>query len=624
MIWDFGPLDGRGLAWEKFEFNAYIEALIWASSIILSTVFCYKKSDVIKNISRVLPILGITSVLAAYVTIDPQSNINVQGEYKSTQESFAFHKTNNTLVIVLDTFQSDAFQEVVEKYPEEITFLDGFSFFPDTIAGYPTTKHSIPLILTGSFYKNDFPHSKEARNEFLSDSIIDHYKNARFGTIGIFNFHKEVLDLHGKQISFPPEISDFKYFGFSGQQMRAIDIGLFRASPIVFKKHIYDEGRWFLEKYRKDEAAPPAPHGNDWRFANAFIDYANTNSKNNGEFKFIHLAGAHYPLSLDENYNHIKDIENTREAYINQTRGVLKLTRSLIEKLEELDVYKNSEILIISDHGAHNVSPKDIIDNAATLEVPFDHVGAARPLFLYKKAGATGPLSVDNTPMHLAYAHCLLSKSKRKNCEDYDSALSGSQIIRLHYRYEWAHEFWFKNYSPPMRLYEISGDSREKSSWKNTMIEYDSGKAHSVNKISIGDTIDFGKSGHSGNFIVSGWSNQEEEHRWTEGAEAVLRLRVENPPLAESYLRIAGSGFSPNGKNEPQNVTIEVNGNRIKQWSVLNFESIKIRVPSQSFNDKDLTIKFKIASPTSPCELGLSNDCRKLGFSLTTLGLSGS
>lgn len=484
LVWDFGPLDGRGLEWWKFATMENIELAVWGALIPMVVFFSYKNDHFLRYLTIGLPLLGLASMGATYATSYASEESKAKGEYKTIDGSLAFHKQNNTLVIILDSYQSDAFKEILDKHPHEAEFLEGFHFFPDTVAGYATTKHSIPLILTGKFYKNDFPWTKRTRADFFSESLAYRFEREGFGVTGTFS--REFINTIGRQAIFPPWLSDFKYFGFSGAQIRALDIGIFRAAPIVIKKDIYDEGRWFLSKFRTDKGAPPEPHGSDWRFVNAFKAHANTTSEKAGEFKFIHLIGAHYPLSINENYEYVRNIEDTRAGYVNQARGALKLTRDLIGKLKELGIYEDAEILIAADHGSHNKKPIDMKGAESDVVVPVEHLGAARPLFLYKAAGAKGSLKIDNTPMHLAYIPCLLEKSTTSSCQDYKKAVSGQLVVRNHYRYDWSHEFWFKDFSPTMTLYEVRGDSRNYTSWKNTGRTFSEVKGNTLKKYALG------------------------------------------------------------------------------------------------------------------------------------------
>lgn len=622
LVWSFGPLDGRGLMWENFSNESDIEKAIWIILIPMIVFFCFKKKTFVRLLIVAIPLLGFSSMAVTYFTPSVTINSPLAGKFKTIQETFTFHKHNNTIVLVLDTYQSDAFQEILDRYPDETDFLDGFQFFPDAVAGYPTTKYSIPSILTGKLYKNEFPYITVNQIKFYENWIGKYFQEKNYGVTGDFGYINTGSDV---EVFSSPAIRVFQLFGLTAGQISFFERGFFRAAPIVIKARIYDQGQWTFSKFlfglvNKD--APPEPHFGDWLFARAFKAQANNSSDNAGEFKFFHLMGAHDPLSLNENYQYIENIENTREGYLNQARGVLKLTRGLIEKLKELDIYDNAEILIVADHGA-KLKPIDMQGNESDFEIPVVHIGSARPLFLYKKPNAARErLKINNIPMHLAYIPCLLSRSGTTGCDEYDKVMLGESVIRHHYHYSWDDNFWFTDFAPSMRLYEVNGDSRNFSSWKNSSRSFAEGKEFITNGYSVGEMIDFGKSGRSNEYIVNGWSSQEAAYRWTEGNRAKLRFRLKDMPSRNLQLQATICGFSPDGES-PQNISIQANGIPVGSWDILGKQTINAMIPRVAFKSGELTLYFMIEKPTSPYELDQSSDTRKLGlclFNITLLG----
>ena len=63
-----------------------------------------------------------------------------------------FPRNSNTLVIVLDAIQNANTFEFIESRPEIKRALDGFVFFHDVIAGFPTTEIGLPNILSATPY----------------------------------------------------------------------------------------------------------------------------------------------------------------------------------------------------------------------------------------------------------------------------------------------------------------------------------------------------------------------------------------------------------------------------------------------------------------------------------------
>lgn len=632
LVWDFGPLDGRGLLWESFQAQSIIEATIWMIGIALAIILSRKRHVLTLHLATVVLVLGSGSLISAYATVEINEKSKGQGAtgsqriaFISEQDAFRFHPNTNTIILVLDTFQSDAFNEIATRYPAEVEFLRGFQFFPDAVAGYPTTKHSIPLILTGNFYTNQEPHTEKYLAKLLNSSLTLNYQDAGYRTAMFApTISKSISHLHTKPILITPAITNFNYLGLSRNDLKLIDVGLFRASPIFLKKLIYDEGRWALTEASARQHSPhqaPSWQGDDWRIAQSFLKYARIDPADSGAFTFIHLMGAHAPISIDENYRYTPNLSDTRDNYVNQARGVLKLTKQLIEKLETLDVYKDAEIIIIGDHGAHNKAPADMLDSEFEFDYSPSIIGAARPIFLYKRTGETTPLTINSTPVHLADIACLL----KPGCQSHIKTGEPPPKVRQHYRYEWRHEFWFRDYSPPMTLYEVIGDARKYSDWRNTGRIFSDGSESTdrFKRYAANEVIDFSQSGNTEQFIFKGISAQEPGHRWSDGDILATTLHIDREIKAPAWLNVRGAGFSPDGGASPQRVQIAVNGQPLGVWDFPPTDTdIKVALPADALDLGVIRLKFIFEKPTAPCAISESADCRKLGVAFKQLSIT--
>ena len=86
----------------------------------------------------------------------------------------------------------------------------------------------------------------------------------------------------------------------------------------------------------------------DWRIDNNYKNINNENLKivNNKQFKFIHTEGAHSPFDLNKNLNRISN-----GTYKEKVEANFKIIESYLNKLKENNVYDNSIIIILADHG---------------------------------------------------------------------------------------------------------------------------------------------------------------------------------------------------------------------------------------------------------------------------------
>jgi hypothetical protein len=148
-----------------------------------------------------------------------------------------------------------------------------------------------------------------------------------------------------------------------------------------------------------------------------------------------------------------------------------------------------------------------------------------------------------------------------------------------------------------------------------------------VFEIRIPSSIDFSSGGNGANTLVSGWSSPEAWGIWSEGKESVLRFKVIQALRADLNVTLSGSPFeSPTGVQE---VEIVVNGQLVSKISTPSRSSktsFNFSVPKEliSRNDNRVELLIKVSNPTSPLELGISNDPRKLGFGLVSVSIKES
>ena len=96
--------------------------------------------------------------------MNPSGKVTLSGHDDETM--FEFSKEQNVIILVLDAFRSDIFQEIIDEDDEYREMFDGFTYYRNAAGGYPHTDASIPLILTGEYYDNSIPRSEFVRTAF--------------------------------------------------------------------------------------------------------------------------------------------------------------------------------------------------------------------------------------------------------------------------------------------------------------------------------------------------------------------------------------------------------------------------------------------------------------------------
>ncbi|MHB8138220.1 MAG: sulfatase-like hydrolase/transferase [Smithellaceae bacterium] len=626
LAWDFGPLDGRGINWTAWANHSYFEILLWAVIIALISYLAFRREKLFQGVTQGIIFLGILTLASSWWTSDYKPKREAGLEIESP---FLFHPVNNKIVIILDSFQSDIFGEIAKRWPEDISFLQGFTFYPNTLGGYPTTQAACPLILTGRFYKNDIPIMDWIEKNNIELNIADYLASRGYGVALVSGTEQTLSGIRSPKFN-EGVLGEPGLSGRIRSVLLVLDGGVFRTLPIAFKKSFYGEGRWFFARLIKAEKVPPGGHGNDLRFVQAFEANAGVDSDKDEVFRYYHLTGTHPPMQVNEKYEYVKNMSDTRESFMQQSRGVLGLLRRMLQRLKDLQIYKNAEVIVVGDHGSMLFRPEDMLKEQNVDEGPSDIVlASARPLFLYKPATATATasLSYSDAPMHLADVVCILSKNTFPDCVERLAALEKPDTRkRIYFYYNWneKYHFWDQKYMPPMTKYVVEGDVRDLTAWSNTYIEYSAGTSRRLPKAepySLNNVIDFSAAGKSGSYIRRGWSGQEPTHRWTEGARAVIKAELKKQPHNDLTLRLYANAFPSHGKG-PQTVGVVVNGKKVAEWQMLDLAWYEATIPAKLITDRLLNIVFEISNPTAPCTVSLSKDCRKLGMDVRKLIVS--
>jgi hypothetical protein len=128
--------------------------------------------------------------------------------------------------------------------------------------------------------------------------------------------------------------------------------------------------------------------------------------------------------------------------------------------------------------------------------------------------------------------------------------------------------------------------------------------------------------------LVSGWSDPEVTHRWSEGPSARVILALPEGPPRELRLIIDGEAFV-HWNHLIQPIELLINEQRV---DTLIYEELSngirtIAIPAPiAFRNGDLGVMhivFNFVSPTSPKASGVSADPRVLGLALKSLQLLG-
>jgi len=470
LVWDYGILDGREIIWSDYFLNGIIDSAIW---IAVLGVALFKAPSFYKHIALASVLLlvvqgGGLAVEMYQAPDEPEWKSYTIGYDDKTM--FEFSKEQNVIILVLDSFQSDVFQEIIDEDDEYREMFDGFTYYRNAASGYPRTYASVTLILTGEYYDNSIPIQDFIKNAFLNNSI------------------PRVLKENGYQVDLYPYYvktiypSDKIASNVGTQQRGKVDreINELKGAKELYKLMEFRHAPHFLKSYFYFMPFAGLGGNGDDHHDIVFHNTLKSNmvvSSAERVFKYYHLWGAHGPYTLNAQLQN-KDLPQNRSGCKEQAKASLNIAGELIEQLKKNDIYDDTLMIIVGDHGGTSWRGDLFIEPSnGKFKIPTVHdavVAQGTPLMLVKTFNSDGKLVISDAPVTLGdIPQTIVSELQLASEFPGMSVLSlneSDERKRKFFLHDWVEEYWgfSKAYLSPMTEYAINGHSWSTNSWEST------------------------------------------------------------------------------------------------------------------------------------------------------------
>lgn len=136
----------------------------------------------------------------------------------------------------------------------------------------------------------------------------------------------------------------------------------------------------------------------------------------------------------------------------------------------------------------------------------------------------------------------------------------------------------------------------------------------------IGETMSFGQDDARKNqaYKVHGWSHAESDFTWTEGSEAILKLKLSRKPKKDCTLCIDALPYLRRGHTF-QHVTVFANDIPVAEWHITQHGKFCATIPCAQLQSDDFVLRFVIPNSCSPRENEGAHDDRKLGMAVYSM-----
>jgi hypothetical protein len=487
LLWQYGLLNGSPIDWASHWTHGLIDASIWCL-VLAGALFGSRYVNPVAFWGSVALIVVQASGTALQASRSSDRWINHYSFDQSTR--FSFSRDRNVVILVLDTFQSDLFQELLDEDPGIAEWLSGFTYFRNATGGFPSTAPSIPLILTGRYYDNAVPFQDFVKSTFKSASLPQTLKAANYHVYynNLYYWPSLYADpsIASHVLEKTPRWHDAQSRRWASGLML---LGLFRSLPQAGKRVLEGAVARTTPSLAWDDAygeetLPMGPHARgdaraegDIAFFRAMTSLSSV-AMRTPAFKYYHLWGIHAPLLHDENLRPVT-VPYTRENAKRQAKGTFRLLKGYIETLTKLNIYDQSLLLIVADHGTEfqPFRPRLVeVDTRLRTGGSAPPVSTRNsfglPLVLVKPIAATGAMRVSDAPVSLGdiprtVTSALGMKSASPGESMFDPGLRPNRPRRV-LKYNAEHLHLTSRYFPPLTEYVVSGFSWFDESWQTT------------------------------------------------------------------------------------------------------------------------------------------------------------
>ena len=345
LVGNLPALNGDTINWNSYTKDMVISTIIFivitiVQLILIKKVKLDKTIKIDTFIMLAIFVMLLTSIFSALFKpgffrekiIATSTNININ----------SVSANKNFFIFLVDAVDSTDFANVVKSYPKYSSTFEDFTYFPDTVSGYTFTRDSIPFIFSGKWNENEVEFIDYCNDAFNNSSFLNKLKDENYN----MNFYEYQIHWSDRKIAefsnieiYNDEVDHVKYFKQLAKYI------LFKYLPFPLKEYSQIDTADF-DACRVDKEETYFEWDND-------VTYKNL--KNNplkviddDYFQFIHIEGGHTPFDNDEDVNIISEDEGTYEKKLAATLNIID---TFINRLKENDVYENSVIVIMADHG---------------------------------------------------------------------------------------------------------------------------------------------------------------------------------------------------------------------------------------------------------------------------------
>lgn len=445
-------MDGTVQTWGSTQ--KIVNGIVWLVIVALAVYVNYNarhRSICKKIVQGICVFICLMQVLSLIFMIITTEFPDEEDKFVLTTNSMLeLDKENNVIVFILDWFDRQIMDDILEQQPDFTKNLKDFTDYTNATSCYAYTAMSVPYLLTGVEWEYEMGSAEYCKYAYERGSFLSDIESKNY-SMGVYTGSSYVGDSEReKLLNYSNERK--MLLGFKKAFYVMNDTSKYKMAPFAAKQFFF---------YTTDDVEEIVLNSGKYTINNDIAFHSelqrkklsfDTSGDYSGAFRFYHLKGAHALFNMNENFEEVKE-DNTQ---LSQARGSLKIVYEYIDEMKKLGIYDNATIIITADHGQNaNIMKK------SDSEVAYDMTST--PILFVKLPDEhhdEGPIISSAPVSHTEFAATVINAIGG----DYTKygrtfAEIGEDEIR---------ERIFVQYAPSKgkyNKYAINGDANEADSW---------------------------------------------------------------------------------------------------------------------------------------------------------------
>lgn len=446
-------LIGQRVKWNTTTiiFNVLIWIGIFVAILVISYFAKQYWEKILYLLSLALVAIQMTALISLLLTTDALTE--KKNGYLSQDGMFELSGEENVIVFILDYFDGRTMNAILTDDPHFLDPLDGFTYFPNATSVHSRTYPSITYLLSGNMCYFDKRPISYVNDAFANSTFIPELCKNEVD-VGLYTFSQYVgASVNGMIHNYISEKQPLKF----GETVKSlINMTLYRDMPYLAKPYFEYESSAInglvvdeesLQQSQNSLLASPYKNFDDEWFYETLKETNITIGNEKRVFRFYHLGSCHLNLSNQLPYG-IRSFE---------------IVYTFLDRMRELGIYKDSTIIITTDHG---------YSGGGEGYMPHE---TAVPLLIAKPSGASeSEIRTLNAPVsHTDFIPTVLngfSLDYSRYGRTFFDVAEGEKRKRYYY-----HSALYNDEIGEfaLREYEVDGDARDKSCYHFTGNSWD-------------------------------------------------------------------------------------------------------------------------------------------------------